>query len=186
MIGTFAQRPPAISAKRVDGRRLYDINREGMAVAAKPVEVTVHDIRVRRVSLPSVDVEITCGTGTYIRSIARDLGEALGTGGAVAELRRTRIGPYALDRASSLSGELTPLAHREILPEIDAVVPETGPLRRLLSGSAIHLRRVDLDPQSRIRVFAPYFEELLALCRVIRENGGSSTLQPEKVFGETP
>ena len=97
--GTIQQMPPAYSAKKVEGRRSYDVARGGGEVALAPVAVTIHAIRVVSVDLPDVVFEVTCGSGTYIRAIARDVGRALGVGGHLRTLRRTRIGAHDVDHA---------------------------------------------------------------------------------------
>lgn len=101
-VGTIQQVPPAYSAKKVEGRRMYDVARGGGVVALDPVAVTVHAIRVVSVDLPDVVFEVACGSGTYIRAIARDVGRALGVGGHLRALRRTRIGAHDVDHAVPL------------------------------------------------------------------------------------
>lgn len=98
-VGRILQRPPAYSAKRVGGERMYAAARRGEAVEANPVEVTVHRIEVLSLSLPEVEFEVECSSGTYIRAIARDAGETLGVGGHLTALRRTAIGRHSVDRA---------------------------------------------------------------------------------------
>lgn len=100
--GDIMQRPPMHSAIRVDGRRLYDLARKGeeIEVAARPV--TIHQLDVADWSPPDLTLDITCSKGTYIRSIARDLGELVGTGAHLATLRRTRTGPFTLTDAMTL------------------------------------------------------------------------------------
>ena len=98
-VGTILQRPPLYSAKKVAGERLYAAARRGEVIEADPVEVTIRSIRITRFELPDVDVEVACGSGTYIRAIARDLGEALGVGGHLTALRRTQVGSFAVERA---------------------------------------------------------------------------------------
>jgi tRNA pseudouridine55 synthase len=101
-VGTIQQLPPTYSAKKVDGERMYAVARRGGEVERKPVTVTIHEIRVTRVELPDVDFEVVCGSGTYIRAIARDAGEALGTGAHLRALRRTRVGAHGIERAVPL------------------------------------------------------------------------------------
>lgn len=101
-VGEIQQVPPAFSAKKVDGQRMYDVARRGGEVNLPPVPVTIYAIRVLSVDLPDVAFEVECGNGTYIRAIARDVGAALGVGGHLRELRRTRIGPHDVERAVSL------------------------------------------------------------------------------------
>lgn len=97
-LGTIEQVPPAVSALKVGGRRAHDLARKGEAVelAARPVRVDA--IRVTGYEWPYLDVEVDCGKGTYIRSIARDLGAKLGCGGLVQTLRRTRVGPFTAEQ----------------------------------------------------------------------------------------
>src|SRR4051794_6711406 len=101
-VGTIQQLPPSYSAKKVGGERMYAAARRGETVERKPVAVTIHAIRVLGIDLPDVEFEVECGAGTYIRAIARDAGAALGVGGHLRALRRTRIGPHAVDRAVPL------------------------------------------------------------------------------------
>ena len=98
-VGEILQVPPAYSAKKVEGQRMYDVARRGGEVELPPVPVTVHAIRLLSMELPDVELEVECGSGTYIRAIARDVGAALGVGGHLRALRRTRIGPHDAARA---------------------------------------------------------------------------------------
>lgn len=97
--GEILQRPPAISAIKVNGERSYKIARSGKELSLEPRPVKIHEITVVELSCPFVTIEVTCGKGTYIRSIARDIGELLGCGGSLAKLRRTSIGDYQVEDA---------------------------------------------------------------------------------------
>ena len=104
--GEIEQVPSAVSAIKVDGRRAYWLAREGHAVElpARPVRIDrfeLHDVRSHE-QVIDVDVEVDCSSGTYIRALARDLGAALGVGGHLTALRRTRVGRFGLDQARSL------------------------------------------------------------------------------------
>ena len=101
-VGRILQRPPAFSAMKIDGRRAYDIARKGGDVALEARPVNVYAIDVVDYAWPRLCLRIDCGRGTYIRAIARDLGEALDVGGYLTELRRTRIGPYTAHDAVAL------------------------------------------------------------------------------------
>ncbi|HUB24491.1 MAG TPA: tRNA pseudouridine(55) synthase TruB, partial [Tepidisphaeraceae bacterium] len=94
MTGTVMQRPPAYSAMKIDGRRAYELARKGaiVEIAARPVRID--SIKILDWQWPLLRLLIDCGRGTYIRSIARDLGEALNTGGYLTQLRRTRVGDF--------------------------------------------------------------------------------------------
>src|SRR6266545_1407738 len=101
-VGVIEQAPPAVSALKVEGQRAHDLVRKGEVVklAARPVRIDA--IRVTGYEWPFLDVEVDCGKGTYIRSIARDLGAVLGCGGLVQTLRRTRVGCYLAEDAVTL------------------------------------------------------------------------------------
>lgn len=100
MTGMIMQTPPKFSAIRVDGRRAYDAARAGDKVKLTSRPVRIDAIQVLGYAWPTLDLRITCGKGTYIRSIARDLGKALGTGGYLTALRRTASGRFTLDMAT--------------------------------------------------------------------------------------
>jgi len=100
--GTILQRPPIFSAVKVDGHRAYAIARKGKEVVIKPREVEVFDISLLEYSWPILTIEIACAKGFYVRSLARDLGEKLGTGGYCKEIRRTEVGPFTLEHAHVL------------------------------------------------------------------------------------
>ncbi len=110
-VGTIEQLPPQYSALRVGGRRAYDLARAGREVELAPRPVEVHRIDLRLYEWPRIEVEVHCGSGTYIRSIARDVGEALGCGGLIEVLTRTAIGPFLLPDAldpEALTSETLP------------------------------------------------------------------------------
>ena len=97
--GEFLQVPPAYSAVKVKGRRLYKLARQGKEIEAIPRRVTIYDLQLQSFALPDMMLKITCARGTYIRALARDVGNDLGCGAFVRELRRTRIGDYRVEDA---------------------------------------------------------------------------------------
>jgi tRNA pseudouridine55 synthase len=97
--GVIRQVPPMYSALHHGGRRLHELAREGRFVEREPRAVTVSAIALESIALPAFTMRVTCGKGTYIRTLAADIGDALGCGGAVARLVRTRVGPYRLEAA---------------------------------------------------------------------------------------
>lgn len=102
-LGPIEQIPPAYSAIKIGGKKMYEAAREGKPLEAKPRSVTIHEIKLSgEYNAPHFPVHIHCSTGTYIRAIARDLGETLETAGYVEELRRTSIGPFSLEQATPL------------------------------------------------------------------------------------
>ncbi|MEM1212851.1 MAG: tRNA pseudouridine(55) synthase TruB [Planctomycetota bacterium] len=104
LTGTIMQRPPAYSAVHVDGQRAYAMARKGEAVELKARPVVVESIEVVRYAYPELELRVVCGKGVYIRSLARDLGEALGTGGSLSGLRRTAVLPFTLEDAVGVVG----------------------------------------------------------------------------------
>jgi len=97
--GELQQLPPPYSAKKAAGRKFYELARAGEDVPLEPKRVTVHSVRLAQTSEDRLSFEVSCSSGTYVRSLAHDLGEALGCGGHLARLRRVSIGPWSVDRA---------------------------------------------------------------------------------------
>ena len=96
-IGDIAQRPPLFSACKVDGKRAYDLARGGSDMQLKPKQIRIDEIELLEYDLPRIRIRVVCGKGTYIRSLARDIGEALQSGGHLTDLIRTRIGEYKIN-----------------------------------------------------------------------------------------
>ena len=139
-VGRIQQVPPAHSAVHVDGRRAYKLARAGEKVELAAREVLVHAIEVLGYDWPRLDLEVTCGSGTYIRSLARDIGERLGVGGYCAALTRAAVGPFRLADAADLDtvdpvGDLVnPI---EAVADWPRVVADEGAIEDLKQGRAI-------------------------------------------------
>ena len=101
-IGEQEQLPPIYSAKRIEGKRAYEYAREGVDVEVRSALITIYDARLESFSLPDVEVSVRCSKGTYIRSLARDLGEKLGSGGHLISLKRARSGGYTLENCRTI------------------------------------------------------------------------------------
>ena len=101
-LGEQKQIPPVHSAKMIDGRRAYEFARKGIKKEMNPVTVYFRELDLLSFGIPDMRIRILCSKGTYIRSFARDLGKALGSGAYLASLERTAIGPYLLKNAFSL------------------------------------------------------------------------------------
>jgi tRNA pseudouridine55 synthase len=177
LVGSFDQIAPAFSAKHVGGRRLYELARRGEAVPRAATPVTVHAVTLVARGEDTVEIAVRCSAGTYVRALARDLGERLGTGAHLAALRRTRSGPFDLSQA--VSGEdLAGAAERTIplaglLPDLPAVrVAEPG--RRLVG----HGR--DLGPEDVLQGFPAAPVERV---RVLDESGALLALAVPKGLG---
>lgn len=99
MVGTQEQVPPMFSAKKINGKRAYELAREGREVELRKNRIEIKEFEVTKIEMPEVHFRIVCSKGTYIRSIARDFGWALESGGYLSALRRTRIGSYRVKDA---------------------------------------------------------------------------------------
>ena len=122
LVGEQMQVPPAYSAKRSGGERLYDLARRGVAVERLPVRVVVYALDVRRAEGAEVEMEVRCAPGTYVRAIARDLGERLGTGAHLVALRRIRSGTFGEETA--VSWDDVPVRGREALVPMAGLLPD--------------------------------------------------------------
>lgn len=189
--GRIRQRPPAYSAKQVGGRRAHRAAREGEPMELEAEEVTVHELELVRWEPPEAELRAVVGTGTYVRSLARDLGRELGVGAHLAELRRTRIGPFEVDEAASgrdLEEPGLPLDPPHLLSPSDAVawLP-----RRRLSDEEVrrvgHGQRIDRgtiasgdrggEPETGDPVALVAGGRLAAVAELV-----PGALQPRKVF----
>jgi tRNA pseudouridine55 synthase len=171
--GTFMQMPPPFSAKKVDGMRAYRLARSNKPVQLSPVRVTVRDLAVESYETGLVRVRVRASAGFYVRSLAHDLGQALGCGAYLDTLRRTRSGSFGEDAAVPLDTieregveavrRLWPL--ESLLPEMPAVVLNDRGLRRAMHGN--ELGRADVrDGNSAVGT-----DGHTARCRLLDESG---------------
>ncbi len=113
-IGRIEQIPPKFSACKVDGKRAYSLARAGKDVDLKPKILVIDDIELLDYSPSSIRVRVVCSKGTYIRALARDIGEALGSGAHLTDLRRTRVGDISIDRCMSVAQAADFIATAEV------------------------------------------------------------------------
>lgn len=175
--GEIDQTPPAFSAAKVEGRRAHKLARRGVEVDLAPRKVMVHEIRVLGYDYPTLELTVRCGKGTYIRSLARDLGQKLGRGGYILHLRRHRIGTFSSSQATPLDTpaeearqKLLPLEMG--LPQIQFPLAENE-ITMLVNGRRLPLPqtmlsagRCDvavLDQTGRLRAIADWDPELRLL-----------------------
>jgi tRNA pseudouridine55 synthase len=187
-VGEISQVPPMYSALHHQGERLYKLARRGEVVELPPRLVTVHELVVEEIVLPAVTIRVRCSQGTYIRTLAADLGAALGCGAHLTALRRTEVGSFRVEQALELAAletgdsqvireQIIPL--RECLPGWRRV--EVGPLeaQKLRLGQPFIWAGADLAPGEQVA--AGTEAELVAVARV--ECGSFGTvLAPERVF----
>jgi tRNA pseudouridine55 synthase len=167
MRGTFMQRPSSVSAVKVDGERAYDRVRSGETVVLASREVTISQLDVleirRNDKQIEIDIEVTCSAGTYIRSIARDCGDALKVGGHLSVLRRTRVAGFTTDGAASIAG----LKSSEFSPlDLADVARVTFPVRDVALDERLELsfgRSLAPNPAEGIYAGIASSNELIAL-----------------------
>ena len=150
-VGEILQLPPEYSALKVKGRRAYDLARAGRVVDLQPRLVRIDRADLVSYRWPHLELEIACGGGTYIRSVARDVGEALACGGLVAALVRTRIGPFALDSSAdpttltscSLAAILRPAL--DAVPDLPTVTLDESQARAIAQGRVVDAANLTLN-----------------------------------------
>jgi tRNA pseudouridine55 synthase len=183
-VGEIEQVPPAYSAAKVSGRRAYDLARRGREVALAPRRVTVYGIDVLTYEYPRLAIEVRCGKGTYIRSLARDLGEGLGCGGYVEALGRTRVGPFCVEEAVPLDADHA-AARARVLPvsaalaELPRVTLGDDDVARLRLGQAMLC--AELSAAANTSAVA-VFDGRGGLVAVARLDPERRLLRPDKVF----
>lgn len=163
--GDILQVPPMYSALKVNGVRLYEMARKGRTVERKPRQIHIESIVIEKIELPYVDLNVRCSKGTYIRTLCEDIGKALGVGGAMAHLQRTRVGRFSLQDALTLAevekakeaGNL----EDHILP-VDQVFPyehvcvKPESVRFLVNGNALEAEDFKEEPgSSPVLVYSP-------------------------------
>lgn len=185
-VGEIQQVPPAYSAAKVAGRRAYDLARRGEEVSLRPRPVRIYRIDVLDYAYPHLDLEVHCGKGTYIRSLARDLGERLGCGALVQTLRRTRVGPFTVEGALTLDADAE-TARARLLPvemaiaELPRLVLPEHDRKRLCQGQAVSIPAIGgapLPPAGEVAIFNT--EGRLAAVAVFDPR--RQMLQPAKVL----
>ena len=124
-VGPIDQVPPTFSAVKVDGRRAYDLARKGRDFELKAKPIVIDELELLECKLPDLKVRVLCSKGTYIRALARDIGQALGSGGYLTDLRRTRVGDYSIDQCITLE-ELEHFLHERVMTLEEAAACATN------------------------------------------------------------
>jgi len=183
-VGTIEQAPPAYSAVKVGGHRAYRLARGGRAVEPSPRPVTIHELEVLAYHWPRLRLRAVCGRGTYVRSLVRDLGRRLGTGGYCLGIVRTRIGPFRADQAADMDALQARPLEELIIPAVEAVPPsarvpvDDDQVRRLAAGRPAPAG--DVPPGgAKLLGAVDARGELVAL---VRPDPAAGCLRPVKVF----
>ncbi len=187
-IGDISQAPPAYSAKKIGGKKSYRLARKGASIPLEPHSVTIDAINMLSFENPYLKVRVRCSTGTYIRALARDLGEALGCGAYLQDLLRTAYGPYNLDnalapdelarqaQAAGLPGLLFPVDHP--LQSWQKHVLDVRVAALVLSGTAIHLNDDTFDTGQLLCSYDSSGKFL----GILKYSAANGLWWPEKIF----
>ncbi|CAH2776959.1 MAG: tRNA pseudouridine(55) synthase (EC [Candidatus Burkholderia crenata] len=185
--GEIAQVPPMYSALKRDGKPLYEYARAGQTVEREARNVTIHALDLIACALPDVTFRVTCSKGTYVRTLAEDIGEKLGCGAHLVGLRRTGVGALTLEHAVTLDtlAEATQDTRDSWLQPVDALLStfpvvhlEADATRRFAQGQRLKLSEIANAPAEadRVRVYALDGERLLGVARA-----GEGVLAPERL-----
>ena len=181
LVGRINQVPPAYSAVHVRGQRAYKLVRKGEKLDLPPRPVCVHEILLQRYEYPHLDVQVHCGTGTYIRALARDIGACLSTGGYCSELTRTAVGNFRIEDSVSpgnpdLQHHLLPAALAvEALPKVTITGRD---INLLAHGRSIKISHLPTSSEQEVAILNTA-GELLAIAMLAED---PHTLRPSKVF----
>lgn len=188
-LGDILQVPPMYSALRKDGVRLYDLARQGVEVEREPRKVQIKELKIYDFDDSSFSMDVTCSAGTYIRSLAFDIGESLGTGACLTSLRRTAANGFSIDKSLTLEEIEKHLENEDIekyilpienaLKSYEAVTVSEAQGKRFRNGGELDLNRIHKDfCNSLYRIFAPD-GSFLGLGEADTEN---NSLKPKRVF----
>jgi len=186
--GEIQQVPPMYSALKIGGQRLYDLARRGVTVEREPRRVVIYELTVVAYQPPLLTLEVRCSKGTYVRSLAEDIGEALGCGAHVAMLRRTLAQPFGVDNALTLDAlrnradagaalDVLLLSVDTALRQWPSLVVAAGPARRLCNGQSVPVQAA----AGQVRLYSDA-EEFLGIGEV-EPDGGLSLRRRIRVGG---
>ena len=167
--GEYDQIPPMYSALKVNGKKLYELAREGKEVERKARRITIHEIRILEINLPEVKLEVTCSKGTYIRTLCHDIGQKLGCGGCMKELLRTRVERFGLEDSIRL-GEIAQLQKEGIAqvvlpPKTAAAVRNGNSFRKRDISQETALKEYENDERVRVYDESHQFIAIYCYCR---------------------
>ena len=188
-MGAIMQQPPMYSAVKHEGKRLYELARAGMEIERAEREVDVYGLWLRKWDPPRVELEVHCGKGFYMRSLAHDLGEALGCHGMLSALTRSRVGPFSLDDAVAIEQFEEEEDWEALLEPPDAALLELG-AAALPPAAERHLRNGQPVTLPSVGAYAKHLDARRAYAEdgrflgLIRFNRPDSSWKPEKVLAK--
>jgi tRNA pseudouridine55 synthase len=192
-LGEQWQTPPLYSALHFQGRRLYHWARQGISVDVSPRQITIMDLILESLALPELTIKVTCSKGTYIRTLAADLGHLLGCGAHLKSLTRLQVGPFSLDQAVSLPEDpqtfdaaellahLVPVA--ECLPHLSAINVDPDGAVQVRQGKALSLEELtdelNSSPGDYVKIICQH-----TLVAVAVIDGMGKKIKPVRVFND--
>jgi tRNA pseudouridine55 synthase len=187
--GKFQQTPPMYSAIKKDGKRLYNLARAGVQIEREGREVEIHRATVKGWEASDLLIEIECGKGFYVRSLAHDLGQILGVGGHIAKLERTRVGVFSIDQAVSIEEVEETFKHgiwSDIVQEMDtavlqlpAIMVQPTTVQMLRNGRRIATSTIAATATTGLHRVYGVDGSFIALANF---NSDEEVWQPHKVF----
>ena len=191
-IGKYDQIPPMYSALKVNGKKLYELAREGVEIERKARSIEILEIEIMDISLPDITMRVHCSKGTYIRTLCHDIGEKLGCFGTMVELERTKVAGFLLKNAYKLS-EIEKMVQEDKIGEIltstedmfEYVSVRVAPAyeKLLLNGNPIYLNqileRIRIGDKEQVKVYAKD-----RFCAVYQCDESKNMLKPVKMFLE--
>ena len=195
-IGDYQQVPPMYSAKKVKGKKLYELAREGVVIERKPCPVHISSIVIKEISLPYIRFEVSCSKGTYIRSLCRDIGERAGCGGCMASLVRIRVSSFHIEDAITLR-ELEEIRDKDELTicikPIDTVFSEypsvtvTKKAEKLLyNGNKLPIAQCQMDSRKNADRFYRVYDTEGHFIGIFQKEAQQEMLKPYKLFFDLP
>ena len=191
-VGEYDQIPPMYSALKVNGKKLYELAREGKTVERKSRRVHVFQIRILEMKLPRIRMEVECSKGTYIRTLCHDIGESLGAGGCMESLKRTRSGRFVLEDSVKLAqveewknqGRLMELVipADEMFPDQEAVTLKESCARTAYKGGAFSPACLQNRPQCNSGEMYRVYDDAGRFIAIYRYDGEKRKFLPEKMF----
>ncbi len=182
---TYLQIPPQYSSKRIGGKRAYQLAKKGVEVELKPKEVTIYSIEILEINIPFFTIKVHCSSGTYIRSLIKEIGDETGCGAYVKELRRTKIDDFSIEEAIPFE-KIFKMSKQEIeksvipidkaLKFFPEIILDEGFDKRFLNGQRFRVP-VEFPVGTAVKVLSQE-GKFLGIGKIKEEN----ILQPEKVF----
>jgi tRNA pseudouridine55 synthase len=194
-IGELSQVPPMYSALKVNGKKLYELAREGKEVDRKPRNIVVQEINILWMDLPRVKMEIKCSKGTYIRTLCHDIGEKLGCGGLMEDLVRTKVGDYTIENSITIdefAGRFRSNLIDSLLLKIEDVFEEYPKFNIKKDGESLAYngnplseklitQKVSLQNRQRARLY-DFHGNFIGIYQWIDGTEGEGRFKPEKLF----